>query len=161
MEWESDSPCHSHTHPRQGCRSPGRCRSWQLESRGCGEIPGQGLLLTAERRIEGMWGRRLRWQMPVEESQAAMEAGQYRWITRMGWSHHQSLSLPTCQHWQLNNRKSGPSSTWCTKLQSRLHPGCPFKCLKHQSTAFDPSQGSPSLCWATEQQRRTPGEGAL
>ena len=21
-----------------------------------------------------------------------------------GWSHHHSLPLPTCQHWQLNNR---------------------------------------------------------
>ena len=41
------------------------------------------------------------------------------------------------------------------------HSGCHFKCLKHQSTAFYPSQGGPSVCWATEQQRSTPGKGAL
>ena len=40
----------------------------------CGAIPGQGLLLTEEKLIEGMLGRRLWWEMPVEESQAVMEA---------------------------------------------------------------------------------------
>ena len=32
MEWESDSPCHSHTYPRQGHRSFGRhsVESWSL-----------------------------------------------------------------------------------------------------------------------------------
>jgi len=33
--------------------------------------------LTAERQIEGMWRRRLWWEMPVEESWAAMEARRY------------------------------------------------------------------------------------
>ena len=36
--------------------------------------PGRGLLLTVERQTEGMRGRRLRWEMPVKESRAAMEA---------------------------------------------------------------------------------------
>ena len=34
----------------------------------------RGLLLTVERQIEGMEGRRSWWEMPVEESQAGMEA---------------------------------------------------------------------------------------
>ena len=68
MEWESHSPCSSHTYPRQGCRSPGRHSSWELEFRDCGAILGQGPLLTVETWIEGMWGRRLWWEMPVEES---------------------------------------------------------------------------------------------
>ena len=76
MEWESDSPCSSHTYARQEHRSPARGSSWELEFRDCGAIPVQGLLLTVERWIEGMWGRRSWWQMPVEGSQAAMEA---RW----------------------------------------------------------------------------------
>ena len=38
-------------------------------------MPVQGLLLTVKRQIEGIQERRLWWQMPVEESQAAMEAG--------------------------------------------------------------------------------------
>ena len=40
-------------------------------------IPGQGLLLTVERWIEVMSGRRLWWEMLVEENQAAMEARQH------------------------------------------------------------------------------------
>ena len=102
MEWESDSPCCSHTYPRQGHRSPGRCSSWELEFRDCEAIPGRGLVLTADRWIEGMWGRKLWWEMLVEESQAAMEARQYCWVTCRGWSHHHSLSLPTCQHMNID-----------------------------------------------------------
>ena len=52
MKWESDSPCHCHTYPRWHS-------GWELEFRDCGAIPGQGLLLTAERRTEGMWRRTL------------------------------------------------------------------------------------------------------
>ena len=54
--------------------SPGRRSGWELEFRDFGAIPGQGLLLTLERQIEGMLGKRLWWEMPVEESQTAMEA---------------------------------------------------------------------------------------
>ena len=61
MEWESDSPFRSRTYHR-------RCSGWDLEFRDCGAIPGWGLLLTAERQMEGMWGRRLWWEKPVEES---------------------------------------------------------------------------------------------
>ena len=56
MERESDSPCRSHTYPGQGDRCPGRHSGWKLEFRDCGAIPGQGLLLTVERRIEGRGG---------------------------------------------------------------------------------------------------------
>ena len=137
MLWQSDSPC-----GRQGHRSPGRRSSWQLEFRDCGAIPGRGLLLTAERRIEGMWGRRLWWEMPVEESRAAMEAKQCCWVTHSGWSHHHSLSLPTHQHRQQNNREAGPSNTSRTELQSRTPSRVSFKCLMRnlQSRA---QQGGP------------------
>ena len=81
----TDSPCHSHRYPR-------RCGGWELEFRDCGAIPGQGLVLTVERQIEGVWGRRLWWEMPVEESQAAIEARWYCWVMYRGWSHHHSLS---------------------------------------------------------------------
>ena len=110
---------------------------WELEVRDCGAIPGRGLLLTAERQIEGMWGRRLWWEMPVEESQVAMEARWYCWLrvtTRRVWCHHYSLSPPTHQHWQLNHREASWSNAWCTELQSRTHPRCSFKCLTLQST---------------------------
>ena len=39
-----------------------------------------------------------------------------------GWSHHHSLSPPTRQHRQLNNREAGSSNTCHTELQSRTPP---------------------------------------
>ena len=103
------SPCRNHTHRRQERWSPGRRSGWELEFRDCGAIPGWGLLLITDGWIEGIWGRRSWWEMPVEESQAAMEARRYCWVTCRGWSHHHSLSLPTHQHLQLSNREAGPS----------------------------------------------------
>ena len=67
------------------------------------------------------------WEMPVGESQAAMEARQYCWVTCRGWPHHHSLSLsPQSSIWQLNNRKAGPSNAWDTELQSRTPPREPL-----------------------------------
>ena len=70
----------------------------------------------------GMWGSRLWWEMPVEESQAAMEVRWYCWVTHREWSQHHSLSLSTGQHWQLNKREAGPSTAWHTDLESRIPP---------------------------------------
>ena len=133
MEWEPDDPRCSHTYHGQGRRSPGRRSGWELEFRDCGAIPGRGLLLTVERRTQGMWGRGLWWEMPVEESRAAMEARRYCWDTRSGWSPHHSLSYPTRQHPQQNNREAGPSND---TLNYRVGPqsgGGPSMCLNRQS----------------------------
>jgi len=40
--------------PQTGMLVPWKVSSWELEFRDCRVIPGQGLLLTAERWIEGM-----------------------------------------------------------------------------------------------------------
>ena len=56
------------TYPGQECWSPGRPSGSELEFRDCGAISGQGLLLTVERQIEGLGGRRLWMEMLVEES---------------------------------------------------------------------------------------------
>ena len=142
MEWESDSPFHSHMYPGQEHWFPGSGSGWELELRDCGAIPGRGLLLTEDRQIEGTWGRRSWWEMPVEESHAAMEARQYCWVTRRGWSHHYSLCLPTCQHRQLTSREAGPSNAWGTELRE------------------DPTQGAPLSAWHSNLQRRIPATGA-
>ena len=155
MEWESDSPCHSHTYPGQGHRSPGRRSRWELEFRDCAAIPGRGLLLTEERQIEGMWRRRLWWEMSVEESPAAMEARRYCWVTNSGWSHHHSLPLPTGYHPQLNNTDAGPSSAWHTELQSRTHPGYPCKGLMCLSRV-GPQPGGPLYVLDTPNNREGP-----
>ena len=141
MEWASGSPCCSRRCPGQECCSPGMCSGWELEFRDRGAIPGWGLRLTAERQIQGMWGRRLWREMPVEERQAAMEARRYCWVTRRGWSHPHSLSLPRCQHLQLNNREAGPLKSRRTEQQRGPHPGCPFKCLTCRSTGRTPARG--------------------
>ena len=151
------TPCHSHTYPGQGYRFPRRHSSWELEFRQCGAIPGWGLLLIEERRMEGMWGRRLWWEMSVEESQGAMEARWYCWVMHRGWSHHHSLSLPTGQHWQLNSREAGPLNAWRTELQSRTPPRVLFKCLTHLQSRT-PARGAPLCAWNTKQQTRTLGK---
>ena len=144
MEWESDSPCHSGTYPRQGHKSPRRRSSWDLELRDCGAIPGQRLLLTVERQIEGMWGRRLWWEMPVEESQAAMEARRYCWVTRGGVA-ITIAPLPTgqCHSWTLE--RLAPQAPEALNYRVGPHLGCPFKCLMSKTTVEDPTRGPLSV----------------
>ena len=86
--------CCSHTYPGQGRRSPGSLSGWELEFRDCGAIPGAGLLWTTERRTEGTCGRRLWWEMPVEESRQPWKQGDTV-ESRVGRSHHQPLSSHT------------------------------------------------------------------
>ena len=143
MEWESGSPCCSRTYPEQERWAPGRCSGSELEFRDCGAIPGRGLLLTAERRTEGVWGRRLWWEMPVEESQAAMEGRQYCWVIHWGWSHHHSLSFSARQHRQLDNRETGPSNAWVLNCRVGPHPGCSFKWLMPELQSRTPARGAP------------------
>ena len=148
MEWESDSSCSSHTYPGQGCRSPGRRSNWELEFRDFEAIPGQGLLLTVERWIEGMWWRRLWWEIPVEESWAAMKARWYCWVTYSGWSHHHNFFLPTRLHQQLNrealNYRVGP------------HPECSLSAWNADLQSRTPAKEALQCAWCTKQQRRTP-----
>ena len=85
-----------------------------------GAIPGRGLMLAAKRWLEGMWGRRLWWEMPVGENRAAKEARQYcRVMHRGGATTIASLPSLSSQHWQLNDKEAGPSNAWCANLQSR------------------------------------------
>ena len=133
-EWEWDSPCCSHAFPGQGCRSsPERGSGWELEFRDCGAIPGRRLLLTAERWIEGMWGRRLWWKISVVESQAAVEEGHTAEshvgggaITIASHSPHASIGSWTTERLarqtaNVLNYRVGPHpgaslSDWCTDL---------------------------------------------
>ena len=132
--------------PRQGPRSPGRCSSWELEFRDRGAIPGRGLLFTVERQIKGMWGRRLWWEMQVEENQAAMEERLYCWVTCRGWSHHHSLYPPTGQHPQLNNRGAGPSIAWHPEPQSRNPASGPLYVPDPLNNREGPQAREPSKC---------------
>ena len=174
MEWESDSLCHSHTYPRQERWSPGRLNRCELGFRDCGAIPGWGLLLTAERWIEGMWGRRDRlrgykggdrdgkslWgkgRQPWKQGNTAESRGGGGAITIASFSPQASISSWTIERLAHHmpdalNYRVGP------------HPGCPLNCLTrwsivgpqpegpsmcltHQTTEKDPRQGSPLSAW--------------
>ena len=101
--------------PWTGTQVPWKMQWLGAGVRDWGVISGQGLLLTAERWIEKMWGRRLWREKPVEESRAGMEARRYCGVTPRGWSHHHNLSVPTCYHQQLSNREAGPSNAGCAE----------------------------------------------
>ena len=88
-------------------------------------------------------------EMPVEESQAAMEARWYCWVTHRRWGHHHSLSLPTRQRWQLNSSEAGPSNTEALNYKAGPHPGCSFKCLMHRSTERTSAREVPLCAWHT------------
>ena len=160
MEWESDSPCRSHTYPGQGPKSHGRCSGWELEFRDCGAIPGQGLLLTVERWVEGMWGRRLWWEMPVEESQAAMEARRYCWVTRRGWTITIASLSPHASIGSWTIERLAHRTPDALNYRVEPHPGCPFKCLMCWSTENDPSQGGPFMCLMLQTTEKDPRQGS-
>ena len=125
MEWESDSLCSNSTYPSQSS-------GWGLElNRDCGAIPGRGLPLTAERW--GMWGRRSWWEMPVEESRAAMEARWHCWVTHRVWSHHHSLSAhASIGSWTIE--RLAHQTPDALNYSVGPHPGCLVKCLTPWST---------------------------
>ena len=58
--------------------------------------------------------------MTLKENYAAMEARQYCCIMHSGYSHHCNLSLPTHQHWQLNNSLSVLQARASSRSTSRL-----------------------------------------
>ena len=161
MEWESDSPCRSHTFPGQGCKSAGRGSGWELESRDCGEIPGRGLLFNAERPIKGMWGRRLWWERPVEESQAAMEARPDTAESRVGGGAITVASLsPPASICRWTIERLAHRTPEALNYRVGPHAGCPFKCLMRPSTEKDPTKAAPLSAWCAHLQRRTPVRGS-
>ena len=139
MERESDSPCRSHTYPERGRRSPRRKSGWEPELRD---------------------GRRLRWEMPVEESQAAMEARQNCWVMRRGWSLTIAALCPLTSmgSWAIEKLAHQEPEAWNHRVGP--HPGAPLSawCVDLQSRT--PASGSPLCAWRGEQ-RGTPGKGVL
>ena len=143
MEWESDSPCCSHTYPGQKCWFPGRRSSWELEFRDCGSTPGRGLLLTAERLIEGMWrgdhGGKCLWRkawQPWKQGSTAESDVRGGAITIASLSPHACVSSWTIQRLAHQTHEN--------RLQSRT-----------------PIQGAPLSAWTGEATRRTGQRGLL
>ena len=161
MEWESDSPCCSHTYPGQGTQV-----SWKVQQLGAGFW---GLWRNPRARaavdcgemdwIKGMWGGdcggKCLWKKarkPLKQGNTAESRIVVGAITIASLSPHTSISswaIERLAHQMPDklNYRAGP------------HPGCSFKWLKCWSTG--PQPGVPPLCAWCAEQRRTPGKGAL
>ena len=92
MGWESENPCHSHIYRDAGTLEAAAARNQSIGI--VEQYPGEGCYwLTAGRLTEWTWGRRLWREMPVQESQSAMQVRQYCWVMHRNWSQHSSFSL--------------------------------------------------------------------
>ena len=139
-------PWSSHKYPGQGHGSPRRHSIWELERRDCGATPGWSLLLAVGKQPKGTWGRRLWWEMSVEESQAAMEERQCCWVMHSGWSHQRSLSLPPHTRtgsWTIDRLVYQVPEVGNNRVGH--HPGCPS--AVHWTTEKEPRQGTPLSAW--------------
>ena len=139
---------------RRSCRAPAKSwqesltigmethTGWKLEGRDWRAIPGWGLLLTAGKWSKRTGGRRLLWGMPLEESQAAMEAGRYCWVTQGGGcSHHGSLSPHAAGPAAYKQRKTPErAALWVADVPSNREgprPGVPLEHLACQAVEKD------------------------
>ena len=150
MEWEPGSPSRNHTYPGQWQGSPRRRSGWELEFRDCGAILGQGLLLTVERLVEGMWGRRLWWEslwrrarQPRKQDDTAESCVKVGAITIASLSPHTCISS-----WTIERLAHQTSDT--LNYGVGPHPGCSFKRLMHETIEQDPTQGAPLSAWRAD-----------
>ena len=145
MEWESDSPCCSLTHPRQdaGPLEGAAAGSWGLEiveqsqSKGCCSLQRD--------RSRGCEGRGLGGKCQWRKARQPWKQGSNAKSHVAGGAITIAF-LPTCQHQQLNDTDAGPSNTWRTELQSRTPPRC--------RTRVGPQPGAPSMCRTTQKDPR-------
>ena len=162
-ENHTGNSCHSHTYPGQGHRSleGSVVGSWSIGI--VGQSQGEICCWMKGNSSRGCEGGDCGRKCLLEKSQAAMEARWYFWVVHREWSHHHSLSLPTLQHQQLNNRETGLSSAWHMEKQKDPTHSAPLSawCTKHQSRTHSGGGGVFMCLMHTEQQRRTPGKGAL
>ena len=87
-----------------------------------------------ERWIEGMCGRRLWWEVPVEESQAAMEARRYAESCLGGGAITIAFLSPQASVSSSTIERLAHQTPDAQNYRVGTHPECPFKCLTHQST---------------------------
>ena len=145
MEWEmeSDSPCCSHTYPRQGRRSPGRCRGWALKLGIVEQSQGEGFCWLGRDQLRGPeggdYGGKCLWKkvrQPWKQGDSAESHLGGGAITIASFSPHASTGSWTVE--------SGLSNPWL-----------------HWTTEQDPTQGAPLSAWYTDLQNNTPARGLL
>ena len=155
MEWESDSPCHSHMYPRQGHRSPRRWSSWEPELRDCGcsnpkarAAVDCGQMDRGDMREETEVGNACGWK-PGSHGSKAILLSDTQWV--------EPPPEPLSPHTPAlaSEQQRGWPITGLTHWTTEQEP--PFKCLMCRSTEWDPSHGGPSIClmhWTTDKDPR-------
>ena len=155
MEWDSDSPCHSHTYPGQERWSPGRHNGWELEFRE--QSWGEGccwLWRDRLRACEGgdhagkCWWRKARQQWK-QGNTAESHVGDGA-IIIVSLSPHASISSWTIERLAHQTHDA-------LNYRVEPHPGCSFKWLMCQTKSRTPARGAPSMCllhWTTEKDPR-------
>ena len=154
MEWESDSPCHSHTYPGQGSRSPARHSSWKLEHQIVEQFQGEGCCWLWQerprRREGGNCGGKCLWQKARQPWKQDDTAGA---ITIASLSPQASTGSWTVE--RLTHQTPD-----CTELQSRTPSRVFLEVTDALNYRVGPPASGASLCaWHDEQQWRTPGKG--
>ena len=125
--------------PCIGTGSPGRRSGWELEFRDCGSIPGRGLQLTSERRMERRWGRKLWWEMPVEARQPWEQGNTAESCIAGGAVTIASLPGHTSIHsWTIE--RLAHQTPDALNYRVGPQPGRPFKCLTRPSTDRTPAR---------------------
>ena len=94
-----------------------------------------------------MWGRRLWWEMLMEENQAAKVARLCCWVTHRGWSHHCSLSAHAITGSWKTEKDPRKAGLYCLEQERRTLPGWPFKCLTCWAIEKGPSQDRSLSAW--------------
>ena len=148
MEWESESPCCSHTYPRQGRRSPGRPSDWELELGTVEQFWGEGCCWLQRDGLRGCeggdCGGKCLWRkarQPWKKGNTAeSHVGGGFWV----YSHARirSWTIERLAHQTLdalNYRVGTPPRVPLSVPDTQIcrvgpHPGCPFKWLMRQST---------------------------
>ena len=150
----TDNPCCSHIYSGQGHKSPRKCSSWELEHRDWRAMPGQGLLLTAERQPKGTCGRC--------SGKCLWRKAKHTWSqgdTTESHTGDRAISIPSLSpHFITGQWGHCPETE--TKTERPLRE-VPFKCLMHQAAEKDPSQGGPLSAWCAEKQKRPPKWGRV
>ena len=155
MEWESDSPCCSHTYLGQGYRSPRKYSSWELEFRDCGAIPGRGCCWLRRDRLSGCeggyCGGKCLWRkarQPWKQGDTAESHVGGVAITIALLSPHTSNESSTVE-------RLAHQAPNALNYRVGRHSGSPFKCLMRPSTEQDCSREALYVPERAELRRKT------
>ena len=127
---ESDSPCSSHTYPRQGPQEGAAAGSWRL---GAWSDPRVSAAVDCRDRPRGGEGGAW-WETPVQESRAGGSKAILLSHTAEVEPSPQPLSPPQASTSSWTLERLARQTPEAPNYRAGPHPGCPVKCLTRGST---------------------------